>query len=94
MPDTSSHDLPQYDERHTIPVRELEVRLAAEGVLMSRRQITRHCEGGTFDAKKLPAANNVLEWFVAPASIDKGIADIQTLQELRARRDASRPDMT
>lgn len=94
MPDTSSHDEPQPDERHTVPLRELEVRLNAEGVLMSRRQITRHCEGGTFDAKKLPAVNNVLEWFVAPASIDKGIADIKTLQELRARRDASRPDMT
>ena len=94
MPDTSGHDQPQHDERHTIPLRELEVRLAAEGVLMSRRQITRHCEGGTFDAKKLPAVNNVMEWFVAPASIDKGIADIKTLQELRARRDASRPDMS
>lgn len=94
MPDTSSHDQPQPDELHTVPLRELEVRLVAEGVLMSRRQITRHCEGGTFDAKKLPAVNNVLEWFVAPASIDKGIADIKTLQELRARRDASRPDMS
>lgn len=66
----------------------------AEGVLMSRRQLMRHCEGGTFDAKKLPAAINVLKWFVAPASIDKSIADIKTLQEMRARHDATRPDTT
>jgi hypothetical protein len=38
--------------------------------------------------------NNIEQWFIAPASVEKGIADIKTLQEQRARRDASRPDMT
>ena len=52
----------------------------------------RHCEAGTFDAKRLPAVNNLEQWFIAPASVDRGIADIKTLQEQRARRDASRPD--
>jgi hypothetical protein len=75
-------------------VRELEAKIAAAGILMSRRQIIRHCKSGTFDAQKLPATNNVEEWFIAPASIEKGIADIKTLQEQRARRDATRQDMT
>lgn len=33
---------------------------------MSRRQIMRHCKAGTFDAQKLPATNNVEEWFIPP----------------------------
>jgi hypothetical protein len=90
MPDTSSHDATRPDDLHTMTVRELETRIAAAGVLISHRQILRHCEGGTFDAKKLPATNNIKEWFIAPASVEKGIADIKTLQEQRARRDASR----
>jgi hypothetical protein len=73
---------------------ELEERVAAAGVLISRRQLMRHCEAQTFDAKRLPAVNNVEQWFIAPASVDKGIADIKTLQELRARRDGTRPDMS
>ncbi len=92
MPDTSGHDQTQPDELHTVPIDELEQRVAAAGVLISRRQLLRHCEGGTFVAKKLPAFNNQKHWFVSPASIEKGIADIKTLQEHRARRDASRPD--
>lgn len=64
------------------------------GIGMSRRQIMRHCKAGTFDAQKLPAVNNVEEWFIAPASVDKGIADIRTLQALRSRRDATRRDMS
>ena len=64
------------------------------GIVMSRRQIMRHCKAGTFDAQKLPAVNNVEEWFIAPASVEKGIADIKTLQSLRARRDATRRDMS
>lgn len=90
MPDTSGHDATRPDNLHTMTVRELEARIAAAGVLISHRQILRHCEGGTFDAKKLPATNNIKEWFIAPASVEKGIADIKTLQEQRARRDASR----
>ena len=64
------------------------------GIVMSRRQIMRHCKAGTFDAQKLPAVNNVEEWFIAPASVEKGIADIKTLQALRSRRDATRRDMS
>lgn len=94
MSDTTSHDAPQRDDLHTMTLRELEAKIIASGILMSRRQIMRHCQGGTFDAKKLPATNNIEEWFIAPASVDKGIADIKTLQEHRARRVASRPDMT
>ena len=94
MSDTSSHDAPPRDELHTITLRELEARVGAAGALISRRQLMRHCQAGTFDAQKLPAVNNIMEWFVAPASIDKGIADIKTLQEQRARRVATRPDMT
>ena len=94
MSDTSSHDAPQRDDLHTMTLKELEAKIIASGILMSRRQIMRHCQGGTFDAKKLPATNNIEEWFIAPASVDKGIADIKTLQEHRARRDASRPGMT
>jgi hypothetical protein len=73
---------------------ELEQAAAAAGVLISRRQLMRHCASGTFDAKKLPAVNNIEEWFIAPASVEKGFADIKTLQEQRARRDATRPDMS
>jgi hypothetical protein len=94
MPDTSGHDATRRDELHTVTVRELEAKLAAAGVLISRRQLLRHCAAGTFDAKKLPATNNIEEWFVAPASVEKGIADIRTLQEQRARRDTSRRDMS
>ena len=92
MPDTSSHDATRRDDLHTMTVRELEAKIAAAGVLISHRQILRHCEGGTFDGQKLPATNNIKEWFIAPASVEKGIADIKTLQEQRARRDASRRD--
>jgi hypothetical protein len=94
MSDMSGHDASQSDTLHTLTLRDLEARVAAAGVLICHRQLMRHCEAGTFDAKKLPATNNVLEWFIAPASVDKGIADIKTLQEQRARRDASRRDMT
>ena len=90
----SGHDAPERDELHTITLTELEAHVAAAGVLISRRQLMRHCEAGTFDAKRLPAVNNLEQWFIAPASVERGIADIKTLQEQRARRDASRPDMT
>ena len=89
----SGHDAPQRDDLHTMTLTELETRVAAAGVLISRRQLMRHCEAGTFDAKRLPAVNNLEQWFIAPGSIEKGIADIKTLQEQRARRDATRHDM-
>lgn len=94
MSDMSGHDASRRDDLHTMTLTELEARVAALGVLISRRQLLRHCEAGTFDAKRLPAENNLQQWFIAPASVDKGIADIRTLQELRARRDASRPVAT
>src|SRR5450631_3917426 len=94
MPDTTGHDATRRDDLHTITVRELEAKLTAAGIVMSRRQILRHCSAGTFDAQKLPAANNIEEWFIAPASVEKGIADIKVLHEHRARRDATRHDMT
>jgi hypothetical protein len=94
MSDMSGHDATERDTLHTLTLRDLEAVVATAGVLISRRQLMRHCEAGTFDAKKLPATNNVEEWFIAPASVEKGIADIKTLQEQRARRDASRPDMS
>jgi hypothetical protein len=75
-------------------VRELEARISAAGIVMSRRQLLRHCKSGTFEATKLPAVNNVEEWFIAPASVEKGIADIRALQEQRARRDTTRQDTT
>src|SRR5262245_31843326 len=92
MPDTSGHVATDRDMLHTVTLRELEQQVANAGVLISHRQLMRHCAAGTFDAKKLPATNNVEEWLIAPASIEKGIADIKTLQEQRARRDASRRD--
>ena len=92
MSDMSGHDQTKPDELHTVPLDELEQRGAAAGVLISRRQLMRHCEKGTFESKKLPACNNQDHWFVTPASIEKGIADIKTLQGHRARRDASRRD--
>ena len=94
MPDMSGHDATERDDLHTLTLTELEERVAAAGVLISRRQLMRHCEAGTFDAKRLPAVNNLEHWFIAPASVENGIADIKTLQEQRARRDASRPDMS
>lgn len=91
MSDMSSHDALQHDELHTMTLNQLVASVAAAGIVMSRRQIMRHCKAGTFDAQKLPATNNVEEWFIAPASVEKGIADIKTLQALRSRRDATGP---
>ena len=68
MSDEPRHDATQRDELHTMTLRELEAKIIGAGILMSRRQIMRHCQGGTFDAKKLPATNNLDEWFIAPAS--------------------------
>src|ERR1700694_1407339 len=94
MLDTSGHVATRRDDLHTLTLRELESKIIHAGIIMSRRQIMRHCKAGTFDAQKLPATDNVEEWFIAPASVDKGIADIKTLQALRARRDATRHDMS
>src|SRR5258708_6270797 len=94
MLDTSGHVATRRDDLHTMTLKELEASIIGAGIVMSRRQIMRHCKAGTFDAQKLPAVNNVEEWFIAPASVEKGIADIRTLQALRSRRDATRRDMS
>lgn len=94
MSDTSGHDATRRDDLHTMSVRQLEAAIAAAGIVMSHRQVLRHCKAGTFDAVKLPATNNVEEWFVAPASLEKGIADIKVLQEHRARRVTTSHDVT
>src|ERR1700730_1870248 len=92
MDNTSGHDATRRDDLHTMTLKELEAKIIQAGIVMSRRQIMRHCKAGTFDAQKLPATNNVEEWFIAPDSVEKGIADIKTLQALRSRRDATRRD--
>src|SRR3984893_11386164 len=94
MDNTSGHDATRRDDLHTMTLKELEGKIIHAGIAMSRRQIMRHCKAGTFDAQKLPATNNVEEWFIAPGSVEKGIADIKTLRELRSRRDATRPDVS
>jgi hypothetical protein len=94
MPDTSSHDATRRDDVHTVSLAELEEQIFRAGIVMSRRQITRHCKSGTFDAIKLPAANNIENWFVAPGSIEKGIADIKALRALRDGDVATRHDAT
>jgi hypothetical protein len=94
MSDTPGHDATRRDDLHTLTLRELEAKIIQAGIVMSRRQIMRHCKAGTFDAQKLPAVNNVEEWFIAPDSVEKGIADIKTLQALRSRRDATGRDIS
>ena len=74
--------------RHSLSLPELEIEVAKSGIVMSRRQLMRHCQAGVFNAKKLPAANNVPAWFIAPESIAKGIADLKALQEFRTRQTA------
>jgi hypothetical protein len=94
MSDTSGHDATRRDNLHTMTARELEAEIKQAGVMMSYRQVIRHCEAGTFDAQRMPGVNNVKTWFVAPASVEKGIADIKALQALRSQRDATRRDMS
>ena len=83
MSDMTRHDAPQRDELHTMTLTELEAAVAAAGVLVSRRQLMRHCEAGTFDAKRLPAVNNLEQWFIAPASIETGIAETRLKKRRR-----------
>lgn len=94
MPDASSHVATRRDEVHTVPLVELEAQILKAGIVMSRRQITRHCKSGTFDAIKLPAANNVENWYIAQGSIEKGIADIKALRALRDSHVETRRDMS
>ena len=93
MPDDFRPSPTQTDGiRHTLSLPELEIEVAKSGIVMSRRQLMRHCQAGVFNAKKLPAANNVPAWFIAPESIAKGIADLKALQEYRTRHIAKMSD--
>jgi hypothetical protein len=94
MPDASSHVATRRDDVHTIPLAELEATILKAGIVMSRRQITRHCKSGTFDAIKLPAANNVENWYIAPSSVEKSVADIKALRALRDSHVETRRDVS
>jgi hypothetical protein len=59
--------------------------LVAAGVPHSKRHVQRLCQGGLFDAKKLPGGSGD-EWFIAPDSVPKAIGDLRAIQERRARR--------
>jgi hypothetical protein len=61
----------QSDNLHT-KTTQLEGRAAVAGILISRRQLLRHCAAETFDAQKLPAVNNLEEWFIAPGLVAPG----------------------
>ena len=94
MSDTARHDATRRDDVHTLSLRELEALIAQAGIVISRRQIMRHCKSGTFDAIKIPARNNIEEWFIAPGCVEKGVADIRALRQLRERHDATRRHMS
>jgi hypothetical protein len=93
--DTSRHDATPYDAlRHTLTVHEVELHLSASGVGRTSRTIQRLCENKVFDAARLGGNN---EWFIAPDSVPKVIADLRAHDDLRLRRvatlrDASRHD--
>jgi hypothetical protein len=53
MDDTSGHDATRRDDLHTMTLKELEAQIIQAGIVMSRRQIMRHCKAGTFDAQKV-----------------------------------------
>ena len=65
MSDISGHDATRRDALHTLTVRDLEAAIAKAGVLMSRRQLVRHCKAGTFDAAKLMLARGDIRDIIA-----------------------------
>ena len=88
--DTSRHDATPYDPlRHTLTVHEVELQLSAAGVGRTPRTIQRLCENNVFDAARLGGNN---EWFIAPDSVPKVIADLRAHDDLRARRVATLRD--
>ena len=95
MPDTARHDAPRPDDvRHTLTVREVDAMLANAGVQRSHRHVLRLCQSGMLDAVKIPGGPSGEEWYVAPASVPKAIGDLKQIDEQRARRSATRPDLT
>jgi hypothetical protein len=88
--DTSRHVATAYDPlRHTLTVHEVELQLSAAGVGRTPRTIQRLCENKVFDAARLGGNN---EWFVAPDSVPKVIADLRAHDDLRQRRVATLRD--
>ena len=88
--DTSRHSATSYDPlRHTLTVHEVELQLSAAGVGRTPRTIQRLCENMVFDAARLGGNN---EWFIAPDSVPKVIADFRAHDDLRARRVATLRD--
>ena len=88
--DTSRHDATPYDPlRHTLTVREVDLQLSAAGVGRTPRTIQRLCENKVFDAAQLGGND---EWFIAPDSVPKVIADLRAHDDLRARRAATLRD--
>ena len=95
MPDTARRDAPRPDDvRHTLTVREVEAMLANAGVQRSHRHVLRLCQSGMLDAVKIPGGPSGEEWYVAPASVPKAIGDLKQIDEQRARRSATQPDLT
>lgn len=95
MTDTARHVAPRPDDvRHTLTVREVEAMLASAGVQRSHRHVLRLCQSGMLDAVKIPGGPSGEEWYVAPASVPKAIGDLKQIDEQRARRSATQPDMT
>jgi hypothetical protein len=70
-------------------VHEVELQLSAAGVGRTSRTIQRLCENKVFDAARLGGNN---EWFVAPDSVPKVIADLRAHDDLRLRRVATLRD--
>ena len=88
--DTSRHSATSYEPlRHTLTVHEVELQLSAAGVGRTPRTIQRLCDNRVFDAARLGGNN---EWFIAPDSVPKVIADFRAHDDLRARRVATLRD--
>jgi hypothetical protein len=96
MLDMASHSAPQHDidgRRHTMSISLVEAALQEAGVPRSHRHVIRLCKSGALQASKYPGASGE-EWLVAPDSVPKVIGDLRALDEARARRSATQPNMS
>ena len=93
MDDIARHDAAPHDSQHTLSLEEVMQQLVAAGVPRSKRHVQRLCEGGLFDAKKLPGGSGD-EWFIAPASVSKAVGDLRAIQERRDRHGRSQRAMS